>query len=205
MIRSHLRILIADDHAIIRVGLTSMLANEEDIEIVAEAENGEEAIDLFRIHLPDVAVFDVRMPVMDGIEALKLLRGEFPDAKVLMLSTAELDDEVALAVEAGADGYLTKSVNPGALADAIRRIADGESQFSPGVRLRLEQRQHLSPRELEVLVCLSCGRANKQIADDLNLSEHTIKTHVKSILVKLQAEDRTGAVAAAYKKGLLKI
>ncbi len=200
-----IRLLIADDHAIIRVGLSSMLANEDDVEIIGEAENGLEAIELYREHLPDIALLDVRMPKLDGIETLRQLRDAFPDVKALMLSSAELEDEVALAAEAGASGYLTKSMEPGALAVSLRKIMAGEKLFSKRVTRRLEERQNLSPRELQVLSGMARGHTNKQIADDLNLSEHTVKTYAKGILSKLRAEDRAGAVATAFSKGILKV
>lgn len=200
-----IRLLIADDHAIIRVGLSSMLANEKDVEIVGVAENGLEAIELYKKHLPDIVLLDVRMPKLDGIGALKQLRGDFPDVKALMLSTAELEDEVALAAEAGASGYLTKSMEPGVLAVSLRKIMAGEKLFSKRVIRRLEERKNLSPRELQVLSGMASGHTNKQIADELDLSEHTVKTYAKGILSKLHAEDRAGAVASAFAKGILKV
>ena len=200
-----IRVLIADDHAVVRVGLSSMLANEGDIEIVGEAENGVQAVALYKSALPDVALFDVRMPEMDGIEALRQIRAQFPKARVLMLSTAELDEEVALAAKAGASGYLTKTSSPATLAAAVRAICRGEMQFSRGVRQRLAEREQLSPRELEVLAGMARGESNRQIGQALHLSEHTIKTYVKGVLGKLGVQDRAGAVAAGFSSGILKV
>jgi two-component system, NarL family, response regulator len=202
---SPIRVLIADDHAVVRVGLSSMLGNEADIKIIAEAENGQQALALYREHLPQVAILDVRMPEMDGIEALKHIKAEFPQACVLMLSTTSLDEDIALSIKAGARGYLLKTTSPSHLSEAIREAAAGKTQFSKTVHQRIDQRNQLSPREREVLAAMACGQSNKQIADQLHLSEHTIKTHVKGILVKLGSEDRTGAVAQGYARGILKI
>ncbi len=200
-----IRVLIADDHVVVRVGLASMLGNEGDISVVAEAENGAQAVSLYRKFLPDVALLDVRMPEVDGLEALRQIRSEHPGACVLMLSTEELDEEVATAVAAGAMGYLSKTTSPGQLAASVRAAAGGARQFGREVTARLTERQQLSPRELEVLAGMGRGQSNKQIASDLFVSEHTVKTHVKGILSKLCVEDRAGAVAAGYKLGILKI
>lgn len=200
-----LRILIADDHALVRVGLSSVLALEGDIEIVAEACDGLEAVSLSRQFQPDVALFDVRMPKMDGIEAVRRVCAEFPEAIILMLSTAELDDEVAQAEEAGARGFITKNADAHSLVTAIRRAAKGEMLFSVGRQMRRNEIRHLGPRELEVLVGMSKGRSNKEIATTLHLSEHTVKTYVKGVLSKLGAADRAGAVAVAFERGILKI
>jgi two-component system NarL family response regulator len=200
-----LRILIADDHALVRVGLSSVLALEDDIEIVAEACDGLEAVALNRQFRPDVALFDVRMPKMDGIEAARRVCAEFPDAIILMLSTAELDDEVAQAEKAGARGFITKNADANILATAIRRAAKGELQFSVGGQKRRSEKRHLGTRELEVLAGMSKGRSNKEIAAELYLSEHTVKTYVKGVLSKLGAADRAAAVAVAFERGILKI
>jgi two-component system, NarL family, response regulator len=200
-----LRILIADDHALVRVGLSSVLALENGIEIVAEASDGLEAVALYHQFRPDVALFDVRMPKMDGIEAVRRVCAEFPKAIILMLSTAELDEEVAQASEAGARGFITKNEDVPVVAAAIRRAAGGELIFSTEVMKRLSANRQLGPRELEVLAGMSKGRSNKEIAIALHLSEHTVKTYVKGVLSKLGAADRAGAVAVAFARGILKI
>lgn len=203
--KNEIRLLIADDHAVVRVGLVSMLTLEPDLKIVAEAETGEQAIALHRKHRPAIALIDVRMPGMDGIVALQHIMTEFPDACVLMLSTSELSDDVARAMEAGASGYLLKTMGQQELVKAIRGAARGETQLSAAMRERLAHCPLLSQREQEVLGAMGLGLANKEIADRLGLSEHTIKTHVKNILGKLRTHDRAGAVAEGYKHGILKL
>ena len=203
--RKPLRILIADDHAVVRVGLSSVLALEGDIEVVGEASNGAEAVALFKAHGPDAALFDVRMPGMDGIEAVRAVCADFPDACILMLSTAELDEEVAQAVAAGARGFINKTRDVSELAEAIRGAVRGELQFSAGVLERLAERTHLAPREVEVLNGMARGLSNKEIASTLHLSTHTVKTYAKGVLAKLGTPDRAGAVAAGFERGLLKV
>lgn len=200
-----IRLLIADDHAVVRVGLVSMLTLEPDLKVVAEAETGEQAIALFLKHRPTVALIDVRMPGMDGIAALERIVAECLEACVLMLSTSELSDDVARAMEAGASGYLLKTMGQQELVKAIRGAACGEIQLSAALRERLARCPLLSPREQEVLTAMGGGLANKEIAERLTLSEHTIKTHVKNILGKLCTHDRAGAVAAGFKHGILKV
>lgn len=187
------------------MGLASVLALESDVEIVAEASDGLEAVALYHQFRPDVALFDVRMPKMDGIEAVRVVCEEFPEAVVLMLSTAELDEEVAQAAAAGARGFITKNEDPPILAAAIRRAAEGELQFSSGALRCLNDNRPLGPRELEVLAGMSKGLSNKEIAATLNISEHTVKTYVKGVLSKLGAPDRAGAVAVAFERGILKV
>ena len=198
-------LLIADDHVVVRVGLTSMLSIEDDLKVVAEASDGAQAVELFRRHRPDVALLDVRMAGCGGIEALRIIRAENPAARALMLSTSELDEEVAQAIEAGAAGFILKTEGQDVLVAAIRAVARGERRFSPGVLRRLEERQKLSGRELQVLEGMSAGLCNKEIAVRLTISEHTVKTYVKTILDKLEVPDRTGAVSQGYARGLLKV
>jgi len=198
-------LLIADDHVVVRVGLTSMPSIEDDLKVVAEAADGAQAVELFRRHRPDVALLDVRMAGCGGIEALRMIRAEIPEARALMLSTSELDEEVAQAIEAGAAGFILKTEGQEVLVAAIRAVARGERRFSPAVLRRLEERQKLSSRELQVLEAMSTGLCNKEIAARLTISEHTVKTYVKTILDKLQAPDRTGAVSQGYSRGLLKV
>ncbi len=200
-----IRILIADDHAVVRVGITSVLSLEVDIEIVAEAATGEEAVALFKIHQPDAALFDVRMPGMGGIEAVRQVRAEFPAACIVMLSTAELDEEVAAAEKAGARGYINKTSDSVSLAQVIRNALCGQLQFSASILQRLNERAQLAPRELQVLAGMSAGLSNKEIASKLYLSTHTVKTYVKGVLEKLGTPDRAGAVTEGYKRGILKV
>ncbi len=200
-----IRVLVADDHAVVRVGLASVLGLEPDFEIVAEASSGEEAVQLFRRLQPDVALIDVRMPGQGGIAAVREICAGFPDACVVMLSTLELDSEVAQAAAAGARGFLNKVSNTASLAEALRQAVQGLHQFSPLTLDRLARHTELGPRELEVLARMARGLSNKEIASDLNLSTHTVKTYVKNVLGKLGAADRAGAVAAGFGRGILKV
>jgi len=197
--------MIADDHSLVRVGLASMLASEGNFDVVAEARNGAEVLDLYRQHQPDVLILDVRMPGLDGIETLRRLRAEYPAAKAIMLSTAKLEDEVAQAMDAGAYGFLSKSEQPSVLVTMIRKVADGESLFSAIKSRDVREHEPLSPRELEVLQCIALGHSSQQIADELFLSIHTVKMYVKGILSKLHTKDRAGAVAIGFAKGILKV
>lgn len=199
------RLLIADDHVVVRMGIVSMLAIEDDLEIVAEACDGEQAVALYHQHRPDVVLLDVRMSGLGGIEALRRIRASFPQAIVLMLSTSELETEVALAFEAGAVGYLLKTEGQEALVAAIRAAARGEHLFSSAVALRIAERRKLSKREMEVLTGMSNGLANKEIAAHLGISEHTVKSYVKTLLEKLGAPDRAGAVSNGFAQGWLKV
>lgn len=182
-----------------------MLTLEPDLRIVAEAETGEQAISLYRKHRPTIALLDVRMPGVDGIAVVQQIVAEFPDACVVMLSNSELSDDVARAMEAGASGYLLKTMGQQELVTAIRGAARGEIQLSAAMRQRLALCPLLSQREQEVLAEMGLGLANKEIADRLALSEHTIKSHVRNILGKLRTHDRAGAVAEGFKHGILKV
>ena len=199
------RLLIADDHVVVRMGIVSMLAIEDDLEIVAEASDGEQAVALYHEHRPDVVLLDVRMSGMGGIEALRRIRASYPEAIILMLSTSELETEVALAFEAGAVGYVLKTEGQETLVAAIRAAARGELLFSPAVVLRIAERRKLSKRELDVLTGMSRGLANKEIAIQLGISEHTVKSYVKTLLEKLNATDRAGAVSCGFAYGWLKV
>jgi DNA-binding NarL/FixJ family response regulator len=203
-----IRLLVVDDHSIVRMGLTAVLSLDEGIAVVAEAEDGAQAIAQYRAHRPEVVLMDVRMPGMNGAEATRALRAEWPGARVLMLTTSELDEDVQQAMDAGASGYLLKSVTRDELAQAIRQIAGG-GRYVPAAmaeRLdRLAQRRPLSEREVEVLDGLRRGLSNRDIATALAISEHTVKAHVKSILQKLESADRAEAVARGFEQGLLRL
>jgi len=203
--RNSLRILIADDHALVRVGLVSALQGRQHIAIVAEASSGEAAVELYRKHRPDVALLDVRMPGIGGLEALRRVRAEHAEACVVMLSTAEFDEEVQQAVEAGAMGYIGKTSTTAALVAALKGAARGERQFSPGLLRSLKAATRLAPRELEVLTGMARGWSNKEIAARLHLSTHTVKTYVKGVLEKLGVPDRAGAVSEGFRRGILKV
>jgi two-component system NarL family response regulator len=199
-----IKVLIADDHAVFRMGLAALLQNTDDFHVIAEVDNGCDAIERFLEIKPDLGIFDVRMPVIDGVEAAKQVLKLAPAAKLVMLSTSDLVNEVAQAVRAGARGYLNKRAAPSELLEQLRAAAAGESVISDEVQRVLEDIPSLSPRELDVLHGMAQGKGNKEIAKQLKLSIHTIKTYAKSLLAKLHVDDRAGAVAAGFEQGILK-
>jgi DNA-binding NarL/FixJ family response regulator len=206
--KSAIRLLIVDDHSMVRMGLVTILGVEKDLKIVAEAEDAEQAVAKFRQHQPDVTLMDSRMPGGSGIEALQRIRQEFPEARVVMLTTFDLEEMVFTALEAGAAGYLLKSVERTELVAAIRRVHAGERCFPDALLRRMgDQGSHkrLSPRELETLELVRRGLTNRDIGVALGVSENTAKAHVKAILLKLGAADRAEAVAAGFERGLLQL
>ena len=211
-----IRVLLADDQALVRSGFRMILEEREDIEVVAEAENGREAVEAARRTSPDVVLLDVRMPELDGIEAAARILAERPNARVLILTTFDLDEYVARALRAGASGFLLKDVRPTQLVDAIRVVAAGDALLAPTVTRRLLDRfaqsfdsspppvlEHLTDREREILKLVAEGLSNAEIADRLVLGESTVKTHVSAVLRKLGLRDRVQAVIAAYDAGLV--
>jgi DNA-binding NarL/FixJ family response regulator len=201
-----IRILVADDHALIRMGLVALVNTELDITVVAEAADGQQAVDLFARHNPDLVLMDLRMPVKDGIEATIEIRKKSPDARVLMLSTFDGDEEIHQALQAGAQGYVLKGSTGENLIPALRALAAGQRWIPPDVAKRLAARrgyEELTPREVEVLHQLAKGLANKEIADVLAISENTTKGHLKNIIGKLRVADRTEAVTAALQRGII--
>src|SRR5688572_3186225 len=183
-----IRLLIVDDHSIVRSGLVMLIREEEDFLVVAEADDAEQAVSAFRTHRPDVTLMDVRMPGCDGIEALRQIRSEFPDARVVMLTTYDLDEDIFRAFDAGAVGYLLKSVQHPELFAAVRRVHAGEHCVPKTLEARLENRElrsRLTPREVETLDLLARGFTNKEIGTALDVSERTAKAHVQAILAKL--------------------
>jgi DNA-binding NarL/FixJ family response regulator len=212
-----IRVVIADDQDLVREGLRMMLEAEPDIEVVAEARNGNEALDAARSLDPDVLLMDVRMPELDGLEATARLVGSHADTRVLVLTTFDLDEYVYRAMKAGASGFLLKDANRVQLAAAVRTVAAGEALLAPAITRRLIEDfcrrpppsagpppvvHELSPRELEVLRLLARGQSNAEIAADLVLSEATIKSHVAHVLSKLGVRDRVQAVVLAYESGI---
>lgn len=191
------------------MGLAAVLeAADEDFIVVAQGDGGEKALDLYRQHLPDVTLLDIRMPRIDGIATLKILRAEFPEARVLMLSTSNLEEDFVQALDAGAAGYLVKTAEPDELILAIRTVRSGERYLPASIAARLAarpQRRTFTPRELDVLDLLRRGMTNRDIGLALGLSENTAKTHVKGLFFKLEAADRAEAVARAYERGLLRV
>jgi DNA-binding NarL/FixJ family response regulator len=215
-----IRVLLADDQALVRGGFRAILDAEPDIEVVAEASDGAEALELAARHRVDVALMDIRMPRLDGIEATRRLLAEArsPPTRVLVLTTFDLDDNVYEALRAGASGFLLKEVLPEQLAPAVRIVAAGEALLAPSITRRLIERfaqgpvpgrqpgtslEELTPRELEVLRLLARGMSNAEIAQQLIVGEATVKTHVAHVLAKLNLRDRIHAVVFAYESGLV--
>ena len=201
-----IRILVADDHFIVRMGLVALVNTEPDMEVVAEAADGQQAVDLFSHHHPDLVLMDLRMPIKDGIQATAEIRTRFPEARVLMLTTFDGDEHIHQALRAGSQGYILKDSTGDKLIPALRAVAAGQRWVPKDVASRLAARnlfEELTPREVQVLQYLARGRANKDIADVLNISEHTAKDHTKSILGKLRVADRTEAVTAAIQRGII--
>ncbi len=203
-----LRIMLVDDHYLVRVGLASIIALEAEMSVCAEASTGEQAIALYRKERPDVTLMDLRLPGISGAEATQAIRAEFPDARIIVLSTYRGDEEIFGALQAGAMAYLLKSIQREELIEAIRKAAAGQPHIPPEIAARLAERLHrsqLSNRELEVLRLLVTGRRNKEIAAALEITEGTVKIHVSSILTKLAVSDRTEAVAAALQRGIVQL
>lgn len=201
-------VLVADDHAVVRAGLTAILEAAQDLRVVAEAANGEQAVECFARLLPDVVVLDLRMPVLDGLGALARLRREHPAARVILLTTYDDEEDVYRGLEAGASGYLLKDAAPADLVDSVRKVYAGRRAISPQVAERLAERlavPELSDREREVLELLAAGKSNKQIAKALGIADGTVKVHVANILSKLGAQGRSEAVAVAVRRGLVRI
>lgn len=208
-----IRILICDDHPLVRQGLRNLLELQDDMEVIAEASNGREALELIRTHRPDVVLLDLMMPEVDGLGALETLQEENITSRILML-TSFLDSEKAIAcIEAGAMGYLTKDIQPSDLVDAIRAVHRGEPRLHPEVTKRLMFRaahpappsgkEALTARELDVVKCLAQGLNNREIAERLVISETTVKTHISSILSKLHLADRTQVALWAVREKLM--
>lgn len=199
-------VLSADDHPLIRSGLEAVLSNEPDMQVVGEAANGEEAIDLYRRLRPDIVLMDLRMPVMDGLAATKAIINEFPDAKIIALTTYEGDEDIHRALSAGARGYLLKDMMRSELLKVIRTVRGGQRAIPAAVAARLAEytpRVELTPRELEVLLLMAKGLSNPEIASMLGRTESTMKVHVSNILDKLDVTDRTEAVTVAMQRGIL--
>lgn len=203
-----IRILVADDHFIVRSGLMSLIHSEPDMRVVAQAADGVQAIELFRQHLPDLALLDLRMPVKSGNEAIEALRAEFPGARILVLTAFSGDEDIHKALAAGAQGYVLKSSTGDGLIPAIRAVAAGEKWIPRDVATRLALRgayEPLTAREIQVLKEIARGKANKEIAAILAISEYTVKDHLKNILAKLNVAVRTEAVTAAVQRGIIEL
>ncbi len=203
-----LTIMLVDDHYLVRVGLTSVIALEPDMTVCAEASTGEQAVGLFRARRPNVTLMDLRLPGMSGLKTTQAIRAEFPDARIIVLSTYVSDEEIYAALQAGAMAYLVKSVGREELTQAIRKAAAGRRHIPPEVATRLADRMsraHLSTRELDVLRLMLGGKRNREIASVLDITEGTVKLHVSSILGKLGVADRTEAVTVALQRGIVQL
>lgn len=203
-----LRLLVVDDHFFVRMGLAASLNAEPDMRVEAEADNGAEAVNLYRKHLPDVVLLDGRLPGMSGLDTLIALRREFPQARVLMLSVDEGEEDIFRAMQAGAAGYLPKTTQRGELLQAIRIVAAGKQYLPPALSARLAQRSAaatLTPQELKVLELLTKGLGNREIGRVLGCSESTAKWHVHNIVQKLEVTDRAEATRAAIERGILHV
>ena len=201
-----IRILLVDDHFTARLGLSVPINGEPDMEVIAEAENAAEALRLYRKHEPDVVIMDYKLPDRSGVEALDSIRVEFPEARVLMLTVFDGEEDIYRAVIGGASGYLTKSASRNEVLRAIRAVAKGKKHFPPDIEDKIrerEKREPLIPREMEILRQIVRGQANKEIASTLNLSVGTINLHVSKILEKIGAPDRTRAVTLAIERGIV--
>ena len=209
-----MKILIADDHPVVREGLVTMLSRENDIEVVGEAQNGKVAIEKARELKPDIVLMDLRMPEVDGIEAIRRIKSENPQVKFIVLTTYDNDEYIFKGIEAGARAYLLKDAPRAELFKAIRAVSRGESLIEPAIAGKVLDRfaelsrqtqspEALSERELEVLTLIAKGTSNKLIATNLNIGESTVKTHIQSIFHKLNVSDRTEAVTEAIKKGIV--
>jgi len=203
---SPIRILAVDDHPVVRRGIATLLAGEPDLLLVAEASNGREAIQAFRTHRPDVTLMDLQMPEMNGVESIVAIRGEFRDARIIVLTTYTGDAQIFRALKAGASAYLLKNLFHKELLDAIRTVFAGKKTLSPEVSCQLAEHatdDQLTPAEISVLKLIAAGNANKQIADRLSITEDTVKGRVKNILSKLGANDRTHAAMIGMKRGII--
>jgi two-component system, NarL family, response regulator len=203
-----IRVLIADDHPVVREGLAAILRSEPDIQVVAEAADGAHACALYDQHLPDVVILDLRMPRKDGLQVVtELMSSRRPKPRIIVMTTYETEDDVRRALQAGAKSYLVKGALPEQILETVRRVAAGEALVPfkiASVFTESLARPELSPRELQVLRRLAAGDSNKEIGQMLQITEHTMKTHVKSILMKLGATGRTEAIAIAIKRGLIR-
>jgi DNA-binding NarL/FixJ family response regulator len=205
---SLIHLLIAEDHAITREGLVTIFNRTADITVVAEAEDGEQAVALYQQHKPDVALIDLRMPKLDGVSAIGRIRHEFPDACLIILTTYDTDEDIYRGLSSGAKGYILKDTTAEELVDIVRTVYAGRKYIPPDIAIKLTERlnsNELTNRELEVLQLLSTGKSNSNISTLLSISEGTVKFHINNIFTKLGVSDRTQAVITALQRGLVRL
>jgi two-component system, NarL family, response regulator len=203
-----IRVAIVDDHSVVRMGLKALIESEQDMCVVAEAANGIQAFEIYKAHEPDVMLIDQRLPGMDGVEALIQIRTQYSDARIIIITTYDTEEDIHKALRAGVMGYLLKDALNNEIVEAIREIYRGNKYMSPGVAIRAAEsinRPTLSPREVSVLKLLAVGMTNKEIAKELDISESTTRTHVEHILSKLKVDDRTLAVTTALQRGIIRL
>ena len=202
------RILVAEDHEIVRDGICAIINQQSDMVVVAEAKDGEQAVQLYREHQPDIVLMDLRMPTIEGVDAIAQIKSEFYEAKVIILTTYDTDEDIYRGLEAGAKGYLLKDTSAEELTTAIRVVNQGQKYVPPEVAMKLAERittSELTNREMEVLKLLTKGNSNQEIGSILKITEGTVKFHVNNILSKLGASDRTQAVITGLKRGLTRL
>ena len=202
------RVLVVDDHALLRTGVANIINQEPDLRVVAEAANGLEAIDAFERHHPDVTLLDLRMPEMEGVEAVRQIRSRDPQAKVIILTTYDTDDDITRALKAGAKAYVLKDISAEALITCIHDVLAGKTYLAPAAAAKLAEgvtRVHLTPRELTTLRLMADGKSNKEIAGELGISDRTVKTHLGHLFEKLGVTSRTEAVKVASRRGLVRL
>jgi two-component system NarL family response regulator len=202
------RVLVVDDHSLLRTGVANIINQEPDLRVVAEAGNGLEAIHAYEEHRPDVTLLDLRMPVMEGVEAVRRIREIDPRALVIVLTTYDTDDEIASALKAGAKAYVLKDISADELVACIRKVLAGQTYLAPAAAAKLAEgvtRVQLTPREMATLRLMADGKANKEIASELEISERTVKTHLAHLFEKLGVTSRTEAVKVATRRGLVRL
>lgn len=206
--KQSIRVFSVDDHPLLREGIATLVNNQPDMVLIGEASTGAEAIQQFKQHMPDVTLLDLRLPDMSGIDVLIAIRSEFPEARIVMLTTFEGDVEVQRALQAGARGYLLKNMPPVELLDVIRQVHEGKKRIPPEIASQLLEHmsdEGLTEREVEVLREVADGNRNREIAERLFISEETVKVHIKHIMEKLGANDRTQAVAIGVRRGIIQL
>jgi DNA-binding NarL/FixJ family response regulator len=205
---AHIRILCVDDHPLVHEGIATVIRNQSDMTLIAEAFNGRDAVQKFREHKPDVVLLDLRLPDMSGIDTMITIRSEFPEARVIILTTFEGDVEIQRALEAGARAYVLKSMPPKELVEVIRKVHAGKKPIPPQIAAQLAEHygdESLTEREIDVLRQIAGGNRNRDIAEKLFISEETVKVHIKHVMEKLGASDRTQAVAIGVRRGIIQL